>query len=199
MNRRFVIITSLCFAFLLLFTNQGFTQDREVTSRDLKGVPRSHRYFWSVLGGTAAGAGIGLIAPGGTKSAFKGVMLGGSLTSVFYLAKNPRAAGDARPFAHILTNATLASGLFWTICDCNTGGWAGGLIGGGGTALFQALGSHNSAVATLTTSNSPSSNIPQADPNSQSQTAYHAVLDDKKSENEGAPPEPPDKPQQQDE
>lgn len=186
---RFLITIGLCIAFLLSFTNMGFTQNRDVSSSDLRGVPTSHKYFWSVLGGTAVGAGIGWIAPGGTKSVFKGLMLGGSATSALYLAKNRRAGGDARPFAHILTNATLGSSLLWTICNCNTGGYAGGLIGGGATALFQALGTHSSSVRSFTSSNSPPEGVPAATPNSQSKTAFYTVPDDKISGNEGAPPE----------
>lgn len=197
MNRRFVIITSLCLALFLSLSKQGFTQEREVTSRDLEGAPTSHRYFWSVLGGTALGAGLGLIAPGGTKSAFKGVMLGGSLTSAFYLAKNPRAAGNARPFAHILTNATLGSGLLWTFCNCSTGGWTGGLIGGGGTALFQALGTHNSTMSTLTSSSAPPQSAPEATPDSQSKIGRQNVLDNKRPDNAGKPSGPFDQPHEQ--
>lgn len=138
------------FVILLLFllsSGQIFAADRDATAGDLRGIPKSHRYAWAVLGGTAAGAGIGVIAPGGTKSAVKGLLIGGSLTSAFYLAKNPRAAEGKRPFAHIVTNTILGSSVLWTICDCGGGAWAGALIGGGGTALIQAFGTHHSAIA----------------------------------------------------
>jgi len=132
---------------LLLSSGQIFAADRDATAGDLRGIPKSHRYAWAVLGGTAAGAGIGVIAPGGNKSAVKGLLIGGSLTSAFYLAKHPRAAEGKRPFAHLVTNTILGTSVLWTICDCGGGAWAGALIGGGGTALIQAFGTHHSAIA----------------------------------------------------
>jgi len=140
---------ALSLVICIIFSCAGntFAADRDVDARDLKGIHKSHRYLWAVIGGTAAGAGLGVIAPGGTKSAFKGALLGGSLTSAFYLAKNPHAARGSRAWAHVVTNATLGTGILWTLCDCGSGAWAGGLIGGGGTALFQGFGSHNSRIA----------------------------------------------------
>jgi hypothetical protein len=136
--------------FLILFllsSGQVFAADRDATTGDLRGIPKSHRYAWAVLGGTAVGAGIGVIAPGGNKSAVKGLLIGGSLTSAFWLAKHPRAAEGKRPFAHIVTNTILGTSVLWTLCDCGGGAWAGALIGGGGTALIQAFGTHHSAIA----------------------------------------------------
>src|SRR5215475_15581086 len=132
---------------LLLSSGQIFAADRDATAGDLRGIPKSHRYAWAVLGGTAAGAGIGVIAPGGNKSAVKGLLIGGSLTSAFWLAKHPRAAEGKRPFAHIVTNTILGTSVLWTICYCGEGAWAGALLGGGGTALIQAFGTHHSAIA----------------------------------------------------
>lgn len=134
-----------------------FCQDREVTSRDLNGVPKSHKYAWAVLGGTAVGIGIGVIAPGGNKSAVKGALIGGSLTSMFYLHKNPRAAYGNRGLAHLVTNTVLGTSVLWTICDCGTGAWAGAFLGGGGTALAQAFGSGRSGIASLTGTNAAGS------------------------------------------
>jgi hypothetical protein len=140
---------ALSLVICIIFSCAGntFAADRDVSARDLKGIPKSHRYLWAVIGGTAAGAGLGIIAPGGTKSAFKGALLGGSLTSAFYLAKNPRAAYGSRGWAHVGTNAALGTGILWTLCNCGSGAWAGGLIGGGGTALYQGFGSHNSRIS----------------------------------------------------
>jgi hypothetical protein len=146
-----VLAITLCITFLL--TGSGFAADRDADARDLRGIPKSHRYAWAVVGGTAIGAGLGVIAPGGTKSAFKGALLGGSVTSAFYLAKNPRAARGSRQWAHIVTNTVLGTSLLWTLCNCSGGAWAGGLIGGGGTAVFQAMGTHDRRVATWTGSN----------------------------------------------
>jgi hypothetical protein len=93
--------------------------------------------------------GLGIIAPGGGKSAFKGALIGGSATSAFYLIKDPRAAGDNRALAHLVTNTLLGTGIFWTVCDCSGGAWSGAFIGGGGTAIIQAFGTHNRSLAKL--------------------------------------------------
>lgn len=144
-QRVFAILT--CIAFL--FSSSSFAQDRDVTSRDLKGVPKGHRYFWAIAGGTAVGMGIGVIAPGGSKSAFKGALIGGSAASAFYLIKNPRAAAGERDWAHVITNTLLFTGVFWTVCNCSAGAWSGALIGGGGTAVIQAFGTHNRTMAKM--------------------------------------------------
>ncbi|HEX2329435.1 MAG TPA: hypothetical protein VHN74_11990 [Candidatus Angelobacter sp.] len=130
-------------ATVLLLVGVAQSQNRDATSRDLRGVPHSHKYFWSVFGGTVLGTGIGIIAPGGNTSAVKGAILGGSITSAFYLASHRRAAGNYRPWAHIATNAAIVGGGLWTICDCGSWGWAGALIGGGGTAVLQSFGRGN--------------------------------------------------------
>lgn len=157
MGRRFFIAV----LFIFFFVGKSFSGDGDVTARDLKGIPKSHRYMWSIVGGTALGAGLGVIAPGGTKSAFKGALLGGSATSAFYLAKHPRAANGWRDWAHVGTNTALGAGLLWTLCDCSGGALAGSLLGGGGTAVYQALGSRSSK---LTSSTGPG---PQTQPGSQ--------------------------------
>lgn len=131
----------------LLIGGIAFAQERDVTDRDMSGIRRSHKYVWAIVGGTVLGTGIGVVAPGGSKSAFKGALIGGSLTSAFYLAKNPRAAYGKRDFAHVVTNTVLGTGVLWTICDCKTGAWSGALIGGGGTAIIQSFKSGRSKIA----------------------------------------------------
>jgi hypothetical protein len=133
----------------LLLGGIAFAQERDVTDRDMSGIRRSHKYAWAIVGGTVLGTGIGVLAPGGSKSAVKGALIGGSLTSAFYLAKNPRAARGKRDFAHVVTNTVLGTGVLWTICDCKTGAWSGALIGGGGTAIIQSFKSGRSKIASL--------------------------------------------------
>src|SRR5262249_13896421 len=162
MHRRIIaILTSLAF----LLSSPGFAQDHDASSRDLTGIHKSSKkYFWAVAGGTAVGLGLGIIAPGGSKSAFKGALIGGSATSAFYLIKDKNAAGDHRGFAHIVTNTLLATGVFWTVCDCKAGAWSGAFIGGGGTAIIQAFGTHNRSLAKLsgTAQSTPPADTPAA-------------------------------------
>ena len=122
--------------------------NRDVSAADVKGIPKGHRYFWATLGGTALGAGLGAISSG--KGAVKGAFIGGGLTSSFYLSKNKRAGGSARPWAWVLGNGALVAGLGWAICDCGGGFGAGALIGGGGTALVQALKPHQKTLTKIT-------------------------------------------------
>jgi hypothetical protein len=107
---------------------------------------------------------LGIIAPGGAKSAFKGALIGGSATSAFYLIKDPNAAAGQRGFAHLLTNTLLGTSVFWTICDCSAGAASGALIGGGGTALIQSFGTRNRSLAKLggTAQSTPPASAPGA-------------------------------------
>jgi len=66
------------------------------------------------------------------------------------LSKNKRAGGSARPWAWVLGNGALVAGLGWAICDCGGGFGAGALIGGGGTALVQALRPHQKTLTQIT-------------------------------------------------
>ncbi len=179
MHRRILAIVT-CLAFFI--SSPGFAQDRDATSRDVSGIPKSsHKYFWAVAGGTAVGMALGIIAPGGSKSAFKGALIGGSATSAFYLIKDPNAAGGQRGFAHLVTNTLLGTSVFWTICDCSGGAWSGALIGGGGTALIQSFGTHNRSLAKLsgTARSTPPASTPgtpsEPNPLSSGMTAYEVA------------------------
>jgi hypothetical protein len=189
MRRRISAILT-CIAFLLGSTS--FAQDRDVTSRDLHGVSKGHRYFWAIAGGTAVGMGIGIIAPGGSKSAFKGALIGGSAASAFYLIKDPRAAGDDRALAHIVTNTLLGTGIFWTVCNCSAGAWSGAFIGGGGTAIIQAFGTHNRSLAKLggTAQSTPPST--PATPSTPTSTSTPVVA----GQSQNAPAQPANQPAQ---
>jgi len=189
---------------VVLFIQGSFAQDRDVSSRDLKGIPKSHRYFWAVVGGTAVGAGLGIIAPGGSQSAVKGALIGGSATSAFYLAKRPRAVAEGRrDLAHIVTNAALGAGILWTACDCDEGAWAGAFLGGGGTAVYRALKPRSSrSIADLNIDDTqPSASyqpgvISQAGTSSKTQDPQSGTSDVEKTENDGTRTEakkpPPD-------
>ena len=177
---------------IFLSIGRTFAGDRDPTESDLKGIPRSHKYAWAIAGGTALGAGIGIIAPGGTKSAFKGALLGGSLTSAFYLAKDHRAAYGKRSAAHIITNTVLGTSVGWIVCNCTEGAWGGALVGGGGTAIVQAFGTHRTGLARATGASSAAA---QPLPDSPTNIVDYSVLaqepsnsvEDKKNEKNGKP------------
>lgn len=119
--------------------------------RDVKGIPKKSRYLWAIAGGTAIGAGIGWLAPGGNKSIAKGALIGGSGASLFYLLGHPRVVSNSwRPWVAIATNTALGTGIGWTACDCNSGAGIGALIGGGGTVLIQGFRTSHRGLAKAT-------------------------------------------------
>lgn len=137
----------LCLIFLAA---TGFSADRDPGVGDVKGIPKKHRYWWAVGGGAAVGLGIGILAPGGNKSAVKGMLIGGSGASLFWLATHHDAGGGWRNWSYLGTNTVLGGSLGWSICGCGTGFGFGALAGGGGTAFFQAIGTRNEVVADMT-------------------------------------------------
>ena len=146
-----MLIVCLC-----LFAMEGFAADPEVSPRDLQGIPKRHKYLTAIVAGTAIGAGLGILAPGGNKSLAKGALIGGSGASALYLWTHRGAAGGWTPWAHIGTNALLGTGVGWTMCDCNSGAGIGALLGGGGTAAIQAFGTRDPNVARVTGANTTS-------------------------------------------
>jgi len=146
-----MLIVCLC-----LFTIEGLAADPEVSARDVQGIPKRHKYLTAIVAGTAIGAGIGILAPGGNKSMVKGMLIGGSGASALYLWTHRDAAAGWTPWAHIGTNTVLGTGLGWTICDCNAGAGIGALLGGGATAGIQAFGTKDRNVAKATGASPPS-------------------------------------------
>ncbi len=113
--------------------------DRPIDKRDLKGIsPHRHRYIFSVVGGAAIGAGIGKVLGGGNDIT-KGLLIGSGGASALYLHSHRSTGGAYRDWLFIGSHTALGTGLGWTICGCNTGALAGGLIGGGGSAMWRAL------------------------------------------------------------
>jgi hypothetical protein len=141
--------------------------DPDVKAKDVQGIPHRHRYIWAIVGGTAVGTAIGIVAPGGAKSAAKGALIGGSFASFLYLMKNRRAPGAWRSWALVITNAALAGGIGWTICDCGAGFGFGALGGGGATAAIQAIGTKSKGVAKVTGAKPPPSKAPTPAPTPQ--------------------------------
>jgi hypothetical protein len=123
---------------IVFFAPAAFAADNEVTARDLQGIsPKRHRYLFSVVGGTAIGAAVGVLLGGGNDIT-KGMLVGGGAASTAYLHTHKTAAGAWRPWAMLASHTALGSGLGWTLCGCDDGLVAGTLIGGGASAIWQA-------------------------------------------------------------
>jgi len=136
-------IIAICLGLLLVLTSSAMAQD--MTKKDLRGIsPKHHKYIFSVLGGAAAGAGLGFILGGGAKTA-KLAMLGGGGASTWFLHTHRDSLGDLHDWGMIGSNTVLGMGAGWTICDCHNGLVAGALLGGGATAAWEAL-KHDSAT-----------------------------------------------------
>lgn len=158
------VLSAIC---MLALIAAGFAGDGDISPKDLKGIPKHHKYAWAIAGGAAVGIGIGILLPGGSKTALKGLMIGSGSSSLWYLSRHPNAAGQWNSWAYVATNTTLGGGIGWLACDCGTGFGLGALGGGGGTALIQAMGTRNRTIADLTGAQSPTStaaNIPPPPP-----------------------------------
>lgn len=143
---------------------------RDATSADVSGIPKHHRYFFSILAGGALGAGIGaLLPPGSGKSATKGMLIGGSLASLFYLSSHRNEASKNRPLEWIATNAVLGGGIGWSVCNCGIGFPVGLLIGGGFTGVVQAIEPRHHQTLSKYTGATPSGAQSQTPPPQQQQ------------------------------
>ena len=145
LGRALLIMLCLC-----VFALQALAADPEISPRDLKGIPKRHKYVTSIIAGAAIGAGLGILAPGGNRSLVKGMLIGGSGASTLYLWSHRNAAGDWTPWAHVASNTGLATGLGWTLCNCSAGAGIGALLGAGGTLAVQSFGTHDPRVAGVT-------------------------------------------------
>ena len=152
------LLIVVCLSLLAL---PAFAADPDVSARDLKGIPKRHKYLTSIVAGAAIGAGIGILAPGGNRSLVKGLLIGGSGASSLYLWSHPHAAGEWNQWAHVASNAGLASGVGWTLCNCGAGAGIGALLGGGGTLAIQSFGTHDRTIAKAAGANAPVQNPPK--------------------------------------
>ncbi len=134
--KRFYVLV-LCLG--LLFPLMSTAQSRDVDKRDLRGIsPQRHKYIFSVLGGAAVGAGLGFILPG-EKTPLKLMMIGGGGTSTWFLNTHHNTLGPFHNWATIGSNTVLGGGIGWLGCNCHDGLVGGTLIGGGATAVWEAL------------------------------------------------------------
>lgn len=144
----------LCFCLLVIATTPALAADPEITKNDLKGIsPQHHKYLFSVLGGAAVGAGIGVLLGSGNDIT-KGLMIGGGGMSALYLHSHRRDSLKGwRNWAYMGSYAAFGGGLGWTLCGCDDGLVAGTLIGGGATAAW--LSSHPQRVPPVATGPRP--------------------------------------------
>jgi hypothetical protein len=124
---------------ILALAAPALAADPQAKIDDLKGIsPKRHRYIFSVLGGAAVGAGIGVLVGGGA-DVVKGLMVGGGGASAAYLHANRNENLNGwRDWALIGSYTSTASGVGWTLCGCDDGAIAGALIGGGAGAIWRA-------------------------------------------------------------
>jgi len=144
----------LSIALLAFFTVPAMAADPEVTKKDLKGIsPQHHKYLFSVLGGAAVGAGIGVLLGGGN-DVTKGLMVGGGGMSALYLHSHRHDdLGGWRNWAYVGSYSAFGGGAGWTLCGCDDGLVSGMLIGGGGTAAWLAAHPQHTTRTASTTSN----------------------------------------------
>jgi hypothetical protein len=140
----------LCCCLLFIAALPAMAADPEITKEDLKGIsPQRHKYLFSVVGGAAIGAGIGVLVGGGG-DVVKGMMVGGGGMSAYYLHTHRRDnMGGWRNWAYVGSYTALGGGLGWTICGCDDGLVSGLLIGGGGTTAW--LAAHPQRTSTTAT------------------------------------------------
>lgn len=145
-GRRFLAL-AVCLCLITVFTAPAFAAGRDVDTSDLKGIsPKRHRYIFTVLGGAAVGAGIGM-AMGSEPSVAKGALIGSGLMSSWYLATHRDNLGGWRNWAQLGSYTALGAGLGWTACKCGDGAGIGALIGGGTAAIWQASKRDSGRVA----------------------------------------------------
>lgn len=137
MSLKQICILVLCFG--LLGTLGAAAQTRDPDRRDLSGIsPKKHKYIFTVLGGAAAGAGLGFVLPG-EKTPLKLMLMGGGAGNAWYLYTHRNALGSFHDMAMIGGNTALGWGIGWLGCNCRDGAYAGTLLGAGLTAGYEAL------------------------------------------------------------
>jgi hypothetical protein len=159
MLRKKVWVASICVGLLFTLSSTAVAQQRELTDKDVKGIsPHHFKYIITTVGGAALGAGLGFMLGGGLKTG-KLALIGGGAASTWFLYTHPATLGSFHDWAMVGSGTTLGMGLGWTICNCDNGLIAGTLLGGGGTAVWEALkhdsaarNSYNKATGKTTTS-----------------------------------------------
>jgi hypothetical protein len=151
MQRKKFWILLICLGLLLplMSVAQSRRSDRDVDRRDLRGIsPQHFKYFVSTLGGAAAGAGLGFILPG-EKTPLKLALIGGGGASTWFLHSHRDTMGPFHDWAMIGSNTALGTGIGWLGCNCHDGLVGGALLGGGVTAVWEALKNDHAARNTF--------------------------------------------------
>jgi len=127
----------LCLCFMFIAAMPAMAADPQISKDDLKGIsPQRHRYLFSVIGGAAVGAGVGVLLGSGNDIT-KGLMIGGGGMSALYLHSHRRDSMNGwRNWAYMASYTAFGGGLGWTICGCDDGLVSGMLIGGGATTAW---------------------------------------------------------------
>jgi hypothetical protein len=155
-SKKFWILV-LCLGFLFPLMSLAQSRNRDVDRRDLRGIsPQYHKYIFSVAGGAAVGAGLGYILPG-EKTPLKLMMIGGGGASTWFLHTHKATLGPFRDWGMIASNTALGSGIGWLGCNCHDGLIGGALLGGGGTAVWEALKNDHAARNTFNSAKNSSS------------------------------------------
>jgi hypothetical protein len=123
---------------LLLMTAPAFAADFGGTVKRLKdNGPARHPYFFSVLGGSVIGIGVGA-ALGGGNDITKGLLAGGGGASTAYLLLNPHSGGPYRSWYLIGGTTAMGTGALWAGCGCTDGAALGAALGFGVPAIYEA-------------------------------------------------------------
>jgi hypothetical protein len=150
-----ILVLCLCFLFPLMSFAQS--RNRDVDKRDLRGSsPQHYKYLFSVAGGAAVGAGLGYVLPG-EKTPLKLMMIGGGGASTWFLHTHRATLGPFRDWGMIASNTALGSGIGWLGCNCHDGLIGGALLGGGATAVWEALKNDHAARNTFNSAKNSSS------------------------------------------
>jgi hypothetical protein len=141
----------LCLLFVI-FSVSAYAADRPIDKQDLKGInARRHNWAFATAGGAAIGAGVGALV-GGHTEVFKGILMGGGGGSAAWLHTHRSAMGGWRPLLLLGSHTALGTGIGWTICGCNDGAFAGAMIGGGASAIWQSMKTDSRRRTAQTTS-----------------------------------------------
>jgi hypothetical protein len=128
----------ICLLFVFM-TASATAADRPIDKQDLKGInAKRHNWAFATAGGAAIGAGVGALF-GGSGDVAKGILIGGGGGSAAWLHAHRNTMGGWRPLLLLGSHTALGTGIGWTICGCNDGAFAGAMIGGGASAIWQSM------------------------------------------------------------